>query len=892
MNIKEIFLEKFGKIQGLDIECSEEKLNFIYGLTEDYKSTIIDFIFCILYGTVNIYGDDLRTKYIPDDGSDMSGGIVIVHNGIEYVISRTFNPGKASLDKITIENLAKDTKETLQGNAVPGEIILGVNKETFYRNSYLNESASVSMLKTSHTDIMSAILSNIISSASENISVSDVAHNLNAECDEKDPNSIFGKYQILKKQTEVLSEQLKEAEKAEKQKISQQNECNTLLKDYKKSSSVYENMKKQLTIQEKLFKLEELENCKNNQQHFNEISKRFKEKNMVLSDLKISNHKNCFSECCSVLDELEGLKNEKTQKTDKIKALKIDIGRYTPKDNNDIISNIAETKAQLEDLEFSQREMIKQITEKKNDKEKIKDALVRADFELQTANTDFEHFEELSQHKLLMAEERLHGSSRRTTTSANYKTSNKNLLYTSIIIICLSLIGAIFNLGPIILVFIVLGIIILISYMIDKVKKEKIVKTSNARINENELRNAQMEMRTIRNNYTEGSDKHKSIIAKAKKNITDLKLREMTIDEEIKKLENKIEQNHINIDFFKKQISIADSKVDKPDPRFYTLRNDIKSAEKDIEDIDEKIKEKSELLMKTLVPIRSFGEPEEAVRFVEENKPLVEEIDDLSAKMVSYNSQDNSSASLKNQISEIKEEIKTLSKGKDIPKLSENELLELKQQSNTTLEKSLNLKEKYITAITNMKVQFNDSKSVACTEIEIKKLKDELKKAEELKKSVSAAIDIYNKSLSEMREKYISEFAKRASEIFCELTNGKYSAISMKGGKILIKDKDKNPIKFETISKATCDQIYFSLRLAVAEITSNSKKPPVIMDDVLVKFNETKGGQILKFLNDYSSKEQVIIFSHHNQVETLAPDNGISLDSINMISLKEITAAQ
>ncbi len=889
MIIKEIFLEKFGKIQGLDIECSEEKLNFIYGLTEDYKTTIIDFIFCILYGTVNIYGEDLRTKYIPDDGSDMSGGIVIIHDGIEYVISRTFNPGKASLDKITLENLAKSSKENYQGNVIPGEIILGINKDTFYRNSYLNESASVSMLKTSHTDIMSAILSNIISSANENISVSDVAHKLNEECDEKNPNSVFGKYKTIQNEIEVLNEQLKEAEEAEKKKLKQQEECNELLKNYKKSSITYDNIKKQLSIQEKMFELDELENCKNTQQHYNEISKRFKEKNMVLSDLQINNHRNCFSECCNLIDELNSLKKQKSEKNDKINALKVDISRYTPKDNNDILSNIAETKAQLEDLEYNQRDLIKKISEKKDEKEKIKDALVRADFELQTANTDFEHFEELSQHKLLMAEERLHGSSKSTTTT--YKSSNKNLLYTSIIIICLSLIGAIFNLGPIILVFIILGIIIGISYLFDKVKKEKVVKASNARINENELRAAQMEMRTIRNNYTEGSDKHKSIIARAKKNITDLKLREMTIDEEIKKLEEKIEQNHKNIDFFKKQISMADSKVDKPDPRFFTLRNDIKSAEKDIEDIDEKIKSKSEELMKQLIPIRNFGEPEEAVKFVEENKPLVDEVDELSQKMVSYNNSENNSSNIKNRIADLKKEIQTLSKGKEIPKLSEKELLELKEKSNSTLENSLKLKEKYITTITNMKIQFNDSRSIARTNIEINRLKEELKTAETMKKSISSAIELYNKSLSEMREKYIPEFAKRASEIFCELTNGKYSAISMKGGKILIKDKDKNPINFETISKATCDQIYFSLRLAVAEITSDSKKQPLIMDDVLVKFNEIKGGQILKFLNDYSSKEQVIIFSHHNQVETLAPDNGISLDSINMISLKEITAA-
>ena len=93
-------------------------------------------------------------------------------------------------------------------------------------------------------------------------------------------------------------------------------------------------------------------------------------------------------------------------------------------------------------------------------------------------------------------------------------------------------------------------------------------------------------------------------------------------------------------------------------------------------------------------------------------------------------------------------------------------------------------------------------------------------------------------------------------------------------------------MNFASISKATCDQIFFSLRLAISEITENKIATPLVLDDIFLNYNETKASQLLKFLTEYSKKSQILIFSNHNQVSNLAANGEISIENINMISMK------
>ena len=68
-------------------------------------------------------------------------------------------------------------------------------------------------------------------------------------------------------------------------------------------------------------------------------------------------------------------------------------------------------------------------------------------------------------------------------------------------------------------------------------------------------------------------------------------------------------------------------------------------------------------------------------------------------------------------------------------------------------------------------------------------------------------------------------------------------------------------------SDGTVDQLYLALRLAVAEaLTPNA---PLVLDDALVRFDDTRLAQAMDILKDSAKQKQVIVFTCHKREEEL-----------------------
>jgi len=64
-------------------------------------------------------------------------------------------------------------------------------------------------------------------------------------------------------------------------------------------------------------------------------------------------------------------------------------------------------------------------------------------------------------------------------------------------------------------------------------------------------------------------------------------------------------------------------------------------------------------------------------------------------------------------------------------------------------------------------------------------------------------------------------------------------------------------------SDGTVDQLYLSLRLAVAE--ELTPEAPLVLDDALVRFDDARMAQALKILRQMAEKKQVICFTCQNR---------------------------
>ena len=74
-------------------------------------------------------------------------------------------------------------------------------------------------------------------------------------------------------------------------------------------------------------------------------------------------------------------------------------------------------------------------------------------------------------------------------------------------------------------------------------------------------------------------------------------------------------------------------------------------------------------------------------------------------------------------------------------------------------------------------------------------------------------------------------------------------------------------LRVEAMSTGTRDQLYLALRLAALDHYVESSEPlPFIVDDILIQFDDERARATLSALADFSTKAQVILFTHHGRV--------------------------
>ncbi len=140
---------------------------------------------------------------------------------------------------------------------------------------------------------------------------------------------------------------------------------------------------------------------------------------------------------------------------------------------------------------------------------------------------------------------------------------------------------------------------------------------------------------------------------------------------------------------------------------------------------------------------------------------------------------------------------------------------------------------------------------------------------------ISAAI--LRKEIERYREENQGPVMKRASEIFQILTlgsfNGLTSDFNSKDEQILVGERAGKRVGVEGMSDGTRDQLFLALRLASLECRSAATEPmPLVLDDILVNFDDPRSIACLKILAELSATTQVILFTHHRHVLDLAHD--------------------
>lgn len=155
----------------------------------------------------------------------------------------------------------------------------------------------------------------------------------------------------------------------------------------------------------------------------------------------------------------------------------------------------------------------------------------------------------------------------------------------------------------------------------------------------------------------------------------------------------------------------------------------------------------------------------------------------------------------------------------------------------------------------------NNLENLINLEEEKVKLEEELKQLENKNNSFNIAKEILQNAYEKMKNNITPKFTKNLSETISKLSNGKYSKVTVNDENgLMVELQNGEYIPADRLSIGTIDQLYLSLRLSMAKEISEEKMP-IILDEAFAYFDDYRLENILKFLINELSENQVILFT-------------------------------
>ncbi|MFT6596589.1 MAG: hypothetical protein ACJAT3_002572, partial [Akkermansiaceae bacterium] len=137
------------------------------------------------------------------------------------------------------------------------------------------------------------------------------------------------------------------------------------------------------------------------------------------------------------------------------------------------------------------------------------------------------------------------------------------------------------------------------------------------------------------------------------------------------------------------------------------------------------------------------------------------------------------------------------------------------------------------------------------------------------------AIDFLKQQVEDYRRKTQGPMVGKTSSFFKALTSGAFEKVAAQ-----VDDKDQpqliairangEPVPTSGLSEGTADQLYLSLRLAAISLHLENHRPiPLILDDLLMTFDDARIKALLPVLEELSEQTQILIFTHHSHLKDL-----------------------
>lgn len=890
MIINKIIINHFGKLNDFEMDFSDG-FSMIYGENEQGKTTIMTFIRMMLYGTVNRSSDlskNLRKKYLPWDGSKMGGSLIFTHDNQMFRIEKVFAATSKS-DNVKLWNLTTNTEERLNETKDIGKRFLGLGETAFEKSVYIGQFGSViSGDKDDENEIIQK-LQNLVSSGDETQSYNLVNSRLeNAmnkilskrakigildklkakECELIEEKSIALECEKIKKEKQGISEKLISNRQILSERltyISNQIEDIKKIKEYSELSSI---IQKSNSLEKLLSKQSEYKALLSNGEF--EVNVSF-----------IDQASNLYLQC----DKINSLTEMKKLDYENIKGL-INDEKY-------LISNPI-TEEDFLSAGIKERELLKLTDEINTTHLKIN----AYEYEQKVVNSFLDNKNRIknkiaqNKDRIEQLENEYNEAVLNSKTKDDNKTQNTRNKASLAYIAAATVLSACFlALGILIHPAMFIGLLLPSAIVLTFVTKRKKLKIEIDRNNQSNLD----KINQIKSNYMERKSFYENDL---KESLNELELLEKDyssksisndIASELAQFNLNIEelcQNKTNCTDFLNIIytKYGFQNFNEFQTRYLEQQNISSQKSNLLSEIEEKnkqyiaslneLKTKHEEFLLYVSKLRK-------VDSIDDGKILLDEITPLFYEAQSY----------KTSIEEKKKDLRISLNGMQIEAIREkynelNKLFESDPERYEILVKSVNEQSDIIEEFEQIKLNISE------IDLELTRIQTEMKHSFSDAPELSAVLDqiklnqlmqneyqydydtykianeVLFSSFTEMQQTFGPIVNSNTAEIFSHLTNSKYKELLVsKDLSIAFCDPGINmTLDCQYLSSGTLDQVYFSLRLAIAKFLSDQVGGlPLFLDDAFLQYDDLRAKNGIEFLEDYakSTQSQILFFTCH-----------------------------
>jgi uncharacterized protein YhaN len=145
--------------------------------------------------------------------------------------------------------------------------------------------------------------------------------------------------------------------------------------------------------------------------------------------------------------------------------------------------------------------------------------------------------------------------------------------------------------------------------------------------------------------------------------------------------------------------------------------------------------------------------------------------------------------------------------------------------------------------------------------------------------AVKLALNTIQELSADIHDSFGQQLNKAVSEVISEFTGGRYNELKI-DERLEVKVGWKGSfIPLDKLSAGTIDQVYFSLRLAVADLLLGKEEIPLLLDDSFALYDESR---VKAAITRIAGRKQIILFTCHRREETLIKELGLSCNMIDL----------